>query len=52
MNKIYINSFTNVWRKFEKGHGFVSKDEGVTWSRNGTSEDLIQRLSYYKIKEK
>ncbi len=51
MAKVYVNEFTNVWRKFEGKKGYVSNDHGKTWSLNGTPEELIQRLSYYKSKE-
>lgn len=44
---IYKNQFCNVWRKFVKGKGYVSDDQGISWQENGTPEELIKRLPYY-----
>lgn len=44
---IYKNQFRNIWRKFVNGKGYVSGDQGLTWTENGAPEDLIKRLPYY-----
>ena len=29
---IYKNQFRNIWRKFVNGKGYVSGDQGLTWT--------------------
>lgn len=45
---IYKNKFTGCLRKFIDKKGYVSLDNGVTWTENGTSEHLIKALPYYE----
>ncbi|WJJ58590.1 hypothetical protein NDO71_orf224 [Klebsiella phage vB_KpnM_NDO71] len=44
---IYKNQFRNIWRKFVNGKGYVSGDQGLTWTESGAPQDLIKRLPYY-----
>lgn len=45
---IYKNKFTGCLRKFIDKKGYVSLDNGVTWTENDTSEQLIKALPYYE----
>jgi hypothetical protein len=45
---VYTNIFTGTLRKFVNGTGYVSNDNGNTWSKNNTSEALVKSLPYYK----
>lgn len=45
---IYKNKFRNVWRKYVNGKGYVSDDQGLSWTENGTPEELVKRLPYYE----
>ena len=46
---IYQNQFTGILRKYVKDVGFDSLDGGSTWVKGGMQEELIKRLSYYKV---
>lgn len=46
---VYRNQFTGILRKYVGDKGFDSIDGGSTWVKGGMQEDLIKRLSYYKV---
>lgn len=47
MEKIYLNVVTGAKRKFIGKDGYVWHRS--LWIQNGTSEELIKSLPYYKL---
>lgn len=47
---IYQNMFRPIMRKYVGDKGYASLDGGKTWTKSGTPESLIKKLSYYQQK--
>lgn len=50
MEKIYVNIITGSKRKFVGKEGYFWKRNKI-WVQNGTSEELIKSLPYYKLQK-
>jgi hypothetical protein len=50
MERVYLNVITGAQRKFVKDEGYFFMNNKM-WVRNGTSEELIKSLPYYKLQK-
>lgn len=46
---VYKNQFSTTMRKYIGLEGYASSDDGKTWTKNKTPEELIKKLPYYKV---